>query len=556
MITHLLIKNYALIESLDIDFHEGFSVITGETGAGKSIILGALGLLMGQRADAKAIKAGQTKCVVEGTFDVSEATVAQQLTDFFAAADIDFDGRECLVRREVNVNGKSRAFVNDTPVPVATLRELSAAIIDIHSQHQNLLLSNEHFLLDVLDAVAKDAPLREQYGEAYTQWREAVKEVEELRKNNEANRANRDFLSFQCEQIEAANLQPDEQADLESESEILSHAEEIKSSLFAAAQELSDEGGNVLSALRQAAQSLHSIASVYQPAAEFAERIESARIELEDVAAELDRHQERVDFDPARQTYVDERLATIYDLEKKHHVESIAELLQTYEQLKQQLNEIDNFDELIAEREQQVLALKKQLDELGHQLTAARTAAARTTATALLATLQSLGMPSAVLHFELAPRTSPEPSGFDRAALLFSANKNVPPQDAAQIASGGEIARLMLSLKAFIAQSTQLPTIIFDEIDTGVSGTMAERMAQVMQQMAKNCQVICITHLPQIAALGTHHYRVFKQETADGTSTHIAHLTADERVREIANMLSGAEMTEAAINNAKALLNL
>lgn len=551
MITHLLIKNYALIESLDIDFNEGFSVITGETGAGKSIILGALGLLMGQRADAKAIKTGQSKCVVEGTFDLADLSLA----DFFTANDIDFDGRECLVHREVNVNGKSRAFVNDTPVPVATLRELSAAIIDIHSQHQNLLLSNEHFLLDVLDAVAKDAPLREQYGKAYAQWREAVKEVEALRKNNEANRANRDFLSFQCEQIETANLQPDEQTELESESELLAHAEEIKGSLFAAAKELSDEGGNVLAALRQAAQSLHSIASVYQPAAEFAERIESSRIELEDVAAELDRHQERVDFDPARQTYVDERLATIYDLEKKHHAESIAELLQTYEQLKQQLNEIDNFDELIAEREQQVLTYKQQLDTLGHELTAERTKAARTTADALLTTLQSLGMPSAVLRFDLAPRTAPEPSGFDRAALLFSANKNVPPQDASQIASGGEIARLMLSLKAFIARSTHLPTIIFDEIDTGVSGTMAERMAQVMQQMAKNCQVICITHLPQIAALGEHHYRVFKQETADGTSTHIARLTPDERVREIANMLSGAEMTEAAINNAKALLN-
>lgn len=556
MLRHLLIKNYALIESLDIDFSTGFSVITGETGAGKSIILGALGLLMGQRADAKAIKAGQSKCYVEGTFDVGEETVAQQLVSFFEANDIDFDGSECIVRREVNASGKSRAFVNDSPVPVATLRELSNAIIDIHSQHQNLLLSHENFLLDVLDAVAKDAELRDRYAAAFTQWRKAAKEVEELKANNDANRANADFLRFQCEQIETANLQPEEQGELESESELLAHAEDIKNGLFTAAQELTDEGGNVIAALRQATQSLRAIASVYQPADEFAERIESSRIELEDVAAELERHQERVDFDPARQTYVDERLATIYDLEKKHHVSTVEELLQVQVQLRQSLNEIDNFDELIAEKEQLVQTYKKEVDALGKQLTAARTKAARTTADALLATLQSLGMPSAQLSFELTPRTAPEASGFDRAALLFSANKNVPPQDASQIASGGEIARLMLSLKAFISRSSQLPTIIFDEIDTGVSGTMAEKMAQVMQQMAERCQVICITHLPQIAALGEHHYRVFKQEDADGTSTHIARLSTDERVREIANMLSGAEMTEAAINNAKALLNL
>ncbi len=552
MLSNLLINNYALIEHLDIDFPEGFSVITGETGAGKSIILGALGLLMGQRSDAKAIKAGQKKCYIEATFDVA----ALGLSDFFADNDIDFDGRECIVRREVSASGKSRAFINDTPVPVSVLKTLSAAIIDIHSQHQNLLLGHEHFLLDMLDTVAGNAALHERYAASYASWRQAVKALEILRRKCEENRNNHDYLLFQHRQLEEAGLHSGEQEELEQESDMLGHAEEIKAAMFEASTALSEEGGQAIGHLRQAVQALRGISSVYQPAGELAERTESARIELEDIASELERAEERIDFDPARQTYVDDRLALIYELEKKHGVETVDALIDVEAALRKSLDEMENSDEIVNEKEAEIAQLFERLTAQGEALTASRRQAADKTAEALKQTLVFLAMPSVSLYFDIKRRDVPDASGFDSVAFLFSANRHVPEQDVAQIASGGETARLMLALKAYIARQRNLPTIIFDEIDTGVSGTVAEKMAQVMRQMADHCQVICITHLPQIAALGAQHFRVYKAETAEGTASHIVRLTTEERIREIANMLSGAEMTEAAINNAKALLNL
>lgn len=552
MLSNLLINNYALIEHLDIDFPEGFSVITGETGAGKSIILGALGLLMGQRSDAKAIKAGQKKCYIEATFDVA----ALGLSDFFADNDIDFDGRECIVRREVSASGKSRAFINDMPVPVSVLKTLSAAIIDIHSQHQNLLLGHEHFLLGMLDTVAGNAALRERYAASYASWRQAVKALEILRRKCEENRNNHDYLLFQHRQLEEAGLHSGEQEELEQESDMLGHAEEIKAAIFEASTALSEEGGQAIGHLRQAVQALRGISSVYQPAGELAERTESARIELEDIASELERAEERIDFDPARQTYVDDRLALIYELEKKHGVETVDALIDVEAALRKSLDEMENSDEIVNEKEAEIAQLFERLTAQGEALTASRRQAADKTAEALKQTLVFLAMPSVSLHFDIKRRDVPDASGFDSVAFLFSANRHVPEQDVAQIASGGETARLMLALKAYIARQRNLPTIIFDEIDTGVSGTVAEKMAQVMRQMADHCQVICITHLPQIAALGAQHFRVYKAETAEGTASHIVRLTTEERIREIANMLSGAEMTEAAINNAKALLNL
>ncbi len=552
MLSNLLINNYALIEHLDIDFPEGFSVITGETGAGKSIILGALGLLMGQRSDAKAIKAGQKKCYIEATFDVA----ALGLSDFFADNDIDFDGRECIVRREVSASGKSRAFINDTPVPVSVLKTLSAAIIDIHSQHQNLLLGHEHFLLGMLDTVAGNTVLRERYAASYASWRQAVKALEILRRKCEENRNNHDYLLFQHRQLEEAGLHSGEQEELEQESDMLGHAEEIKAAIFEASTALSEEGGQAIGHLRQAVQALRGISSVYQPAGELAERTESARIELEDIASELERAEERIDFDPARQTYVDDRLALIYELEKKHGVETVDALIDVEAALRKSLDEMENSDEIVNEKEAEIAQLFERLTAQGEALTASRRQAADKTAGALKQTLVFLAMPSVSLHFDIKRRDVPDASGFDSVAFLFSANRHVPEQDVAQIASGGETARLMLALKAYIARQRNLPTIIFDEIDTGVSGTVAEKMAQVMRQMADHCQVICITHLPQIAALGAQHFRVYKAETAEGTASHIVRLTTEERIREIANMLSGAEMTEAAINNAKALLNL
>ena len=550
MLKNLKISNYALIEKSDIDFSSGFSVITGETGAGKSIILGALGLLMGQRADSKVIKANEKKCAVEAVFNIE----GLQLEAFFSEHDIDYDAEECILRREVSSNGKSRAFVNDSPVSASTLKLLAAEVIDIHSQHQKLLMGREHFLLDILDAVANNLEVKDAYAQCFHEWHEACKALKQLKDQRAQDQANRDFLQFQFDQLEAANLQADEQSELEEEHQLLSHAEEIKGSLFEALNAFSEDGGNIAGKLRSAAHDLSSISGVFAQAEALAERIESARIELEDVSEELERNAENIEFDPARYQFVEERLNTIYELEKKHQVDTIADLLRLQEELNLQLNNIENGDEIIAEKEKAIEGLYQRLLSLGKDITTSRKTAAKTTAENVMLTLQTLGMPNARLRFEITTRTAPDVSGFDNVTFLFSANKNVPEQDVTQIASGGEIARLMLSLKAFLSQRKKLPTIIFDEIDTGVSGTMAERMAQVMQQMAQNCQVICITHLPQIAALGQQHYRVFKSENATGTSSHFTRLNNDERIREIANMLSGEELTEAAINNAKALL--
>lgn len=550
MLKNLKISNYALIEKSDIDFSSGFSVITGETGAGKSIILGALGLLMGQRADSKVIKTNEKKCAVEAIFNIE----GLHLEDFFTEHDIDYDAEECILRREVSSNGKSRAFINDTPVSASTLKCLAAEVIDIHSQHQNLLMGHEHFLLDILDSVAANQKEKTAYAQCFHQWNEETKELRRIKSQSEQDQANHDFLQFQLEQIEAANLQTDEQKNLEEEYQLLSHAEEIKGNLFDALNVFSEEGGNTTGLLRTAAQNLNTISKVFPQAEALAERIESARIELEDISEELERHTENIEFDPARLQFVEERLNTIYSLEKKHQVDSIEELLKIKDNLSRQLNQIENVDEIIAEKEKNIEAIYRRLESLGKNITKSRKKAAETTVKHLTETLQTLGMPNAHLAFEVTPRKLPDTNGFDNVIFLFSANKNVPMQDVAQIASGGEIARLMLALKAFLSQRQKLPTIIFDEIDTGVSGTMAERMAQVMKIMAKNCQVICITHLPQIAALGQQHYRVFKSEDENGTSSHITCLDEAQRIREVAKMLSGEEITEAAINNAKALL--
>ena len=552
MLQHLHISNYALISRLDIDFSKGFSVITGETGAGKSIILGALGLLLGQRADAKAIKTGAQKCCVEATFDAG----GLNLETFFSENDIDFDGHECIVRREVNTGGKSRAFINDTPVPVAVLKEAGSHLIDIHSQHQNLLLNHETFLLDTLDAVARDAKELDDYRHLYDDYRRAVAEWDELKAKAEQSRNDEEFLRFQLQRLDEADLHPGEQEELEEELETLSHAEEIKEALFRTSAPFSAEENSPLASLKAGCQSLRGIGHVFAPAEELSERLSSVCIELEDIAAELERQQECIEFNPERLAYVDARLGTIYDLEKKHHAAGIDELLQTQEELRDRLSTIENLDELLAAKEKTAGELLARLTRAGEALTAARKKAAAEIADSLTQQLQHLGMPAVRLSLQIDTKDRPEASGMDAVTFLFSANKNVALQNVAQIASGGEIARLMLSLKALISRCRHLPTIIFDEIDTGVSGTMAEKMANVMQQMACNCQVICITHLPQIAALGTTHYRVYKQEDETGTTSHIDRLTPDERIREIANMLSGAEMTEAAINNAKSLLKI
>ena len=550
MFKSLSINNYALIDRLDISVEPGFTVITGETGAGKSIMLGALGILLGGRAEARAVRTGAAKCVVEAAFDVS----ALGIQGFFDENDIDFDGEECILRREVTAAGKSRAFINDTPVPAARLKEIGALVIDIHSQHRNLLIGREDYLLDTLDTVAANSAEKTAYAEAYAQWRKAEEELKALRLQAEKGQTDGDYLKFQLTQIQEAALLPDEQEELEKENALLEHAEEIKASLGSAAFAINGSDGERLAELRRAAQLLESIAAHLPEAAALAERLESARIEIGDIADELERQSEGIDFNPARAEQVASRLNLIYDLLQKHRAASIAELLALAKDWEEQLNRLENMESLLEESQRRCAALLADLRQQGSVLTATRGKAAKIVEQSLTESLHTLGMPNVSIRFSLQPREVPAACGMDTPVFLFSANKNVPMQPVSEIASGGEIARVMLALKGLIARHKNLPTIIFDEIDTGVSGTMAERMAVMMGEIAKHCQVLCITHLPQIAAKGNAHFRVHKEENETGTTSHISRLSPEERVREIATMLSGAEISEAAVSNAKALL--
>jgi len=552
MIKSLHIQNYALIEHLDVDFHTGFSVITGETGAGKSILLGAIGLLLGQRADSKSIRTGAQRCVIEATFDVS----ANNLGSLFEELDIDFDGSECIIRRELTSAGKSRAFINDTPAGVSQLKALGDHLIDIHSQHQNLLLSTEDFQLNVLDTLAHDEADLADYRSAYNEYRNTLQALEDAKALADQQQSEQDYLSFQLQQLEEANLQEGEDEELEQEQQTLEHAEEIKTALYQANDLLSGDSNGIVQALRTAHHQLENIAHVFPNATELAERIESCRIELKDVAGELEGEAEGIEFNPERQAFVDERLSLIYDLERKHHVETLAELLSLTDELRTKLNAITHSEEHIAELEAKLTKAQKAMMSKAEKLTKQRKASAKLVEKAMIETLIPLGMPNIRFEVEISTRTSPDNSGRDKVTFLFNANKNQTLQPISNIASGGEIARVMLSLKALISGAISLPTIIFDEIDTGVSGQIAERMALIMKEMGEKHerQVISITHLPQIAALGQHHYRVYKEDNDDATNSHIIELTDEQRIEEIAHMLSGSTLTEAALNNARALL--
>ncbi len=550
MLQHLTISHYALIEHLDTNWMPGFSVITGETGAGKSIMLGALHLLLGGRADAKSIQAGHSKCTVEASFNIGKL----QLEPFFADNDIDYDPAECIIRREVAQSGKSRAFINDTPVPAAKLKEIGTALIDIHSQHQNLLLRNEHFLIDTLDTVAGNAETLALYKDLHAKLKQAEELLKTLKEKAEKGNADKDYLQFQLSQIEEARLSEDEQTELEQELHLLSHAEDIKQAFFTAQAQICPEEESMPHKLRAAAETLRAISGNYPQAEELAQRIESVRIELDDIASELEQHSERIDYDPARLLYVEERLNTIYELEQKHRLDSVAALLSLAKDLQEQLNGIETIDDEILLQSRNVKELFAARAKAAAQLTQSRKTAAKQVADELVAALQNLGMPHAAIDIQVTPRTKPDAWGADKLAFMFSANKNIPLQDVSQIASGGEIARLMLALKALISRQKSLPTVVFDEIDTGVSGHMAEQMAKAMCRMAENCQVICITHLPQIAAFGNHHFRIYKEDSELATRSLLIPLRPEARVEEIAHMLSGAEITPAAMENAKELL--
>ena len=549
MLKHLYIKNYALIDLLDIELYSGFSVLTGETGAGKSIILGAIGLLLGQRADSKSIKTGAERCTIEAHFDLSR----YDLQPFFTENDIDYDAEDTIIRREISAT-KSRAFINDTPVALSMLKELGEQLVDIHSQHQNLLLNKQDFQLSVVDIIAQDQGLLDDYQEVYGQLQTANRELQTLKEDIEKNRQQVDFMQFQYEELQQANLVDGEQEELEQQSDMLSHAEDIKGALYEADGHLNGDQQGAVDNVRQSFQTLRNIARVLPAASELAERLESCHIELKDIADEVSSLLERTDFDPAELDRLNNRLDLLYDLEKKYHVDSVEELIAQRDLLGKQLNAIENSDDAMAELEAKCELLKGKCQQLADKLTKQRQKSAKEIEKQMQQRLVPLGMPH--VRFEVSITSSAlGKSGQDQVAFLFSANTSTPLQPVSQVASGGEIARVMLSLKAMISGAVKLPTIIFDEIDTGVSGKIAEKMAEMMREMGQaERQVISITHLPQIAAMGSHHYRVSKEETPQGTTSSMHLLSDEERIREIAQMVSGSDVSEAAIANAKALL--
>ena len=550
MLRQLYIRNFTLIDELDITFKPGFSVITGETGAGKSIILGAIGQILGNRADARMVKAGCDKCVIEAHFDLSN----YDMESFFDDNDIDYEPEDCIIRRELKANGKSRAFINDTPVALTTARELGQQLVDIHSQHQNLLLQKEDFQLNVVDIIAHNSQLLNDYRTLFDGYAKAKAALREKEEECEKDRANEDFLRFQADELVTAKLIDGEQEELEQELETLSHAEDIKGALFDADNLLSGDDRCITQSCKTMLSRLSDIGDVYPAIRQVTERIDSAYIELKDIARDISNLAESIDFDPARLTMANERLDTIYTLQKKHHVESVAELIAIRDNLTARLNDITNSEDMLEDMRRQVEDMHRKATEAAARLTESRQEAARRVTEQLLAQMTSLGMPNA--RFEIKFETKElAADGADRISYMFSANKNVPLEPIAQVASGGEVARVMLSLKAMISGAVKLPTIIFDEIDTGVSGRVAEMMAQIMRQMGRaDRQVISITHLPQIAALGTTHYKVEKTDTDDTTISRMRMLGHDERITEIAQMLSGSNISDAAIENAKSLL--
>lgn len=552
MLKQLYIKNFTLIDELNIQMHPGFSVITGETGAGKSIILGAIGLLLGNRADSKSIKAGRDRCVIEAHFDLSKYDMQQ----FFTDNDIDEDLSDTIIRRELTAAGKSRAFINDTPVSLTKMRELGEQLVDIHSQHQNLLLQKEDFQLNVVDIIAQDEKQRKNYEAAYNQYKQANQKLNALKAEIEKNRENEDFLRFQFKELDEAQLQNGEQEELEQEYEMLSHSEDIKTALYQADNHLSGDDGNIIERLKQASEQLANIKDVYPEVTELLERIDSSYIELKDIAQEINGLTDHVEFDPARLETINERLDKLNSLQQKFHVRDLGELIETYHQLKEQLSHIDHSDEDVEALEQEVTQLLEKAQKLAKELTAIRTKAAKKVEEEMKQRLIPLGIPNVRFSISLTEKPLCHDGG-DKVSFLFSANKSTPLQPVTQVASGGEIARVMLSLKAMISGAVKLPTIIFDEIDTGVSGKIAEKMAQIMVEMGNHeRQVLSITHLPQIAAMGSHHYKVSKEETDEGTISRMTELSQQERIQEIAQMLSGSDVSEAALANAKELLRI
>lgn len=554
MLLSLSIKNYALISELHIEFERGFSVITGETGAGKSILLGAIGLLLGGRAETRMLKTGAKRCTIEAEFNLK----GYHMDAFFEENDIDFDGESCIIRRELTDAGKSRAFINDTPAQVTQLRALGNQLIDIHSQHQNLLLGQEDFQLNVLDIIARNQTQRDAYTAAYSAYHTSLLRLKEAEEALSRGRDDEDYLRFQLQQLDELQLEAGKQEEMEQEAQVLEHAEEIREALWTTEQLLqgddrSDNG--ILPALRAAERQLSSISSLLPAAEELTERIGNCQIELRDIAMELNGQADDIDVNPSRLETVHEWLSALYSAMQKHHVQEEQKLIDLAEDFRRRLALIDNSDEQLTALREACQQTQQSLLQAGEHLTASRREAACEVERQMCELLVPLGIPNVQFQVAVTPRTEPASSGMDNVCFLFCANKNGQLQPISDIASGGEIARVMLSLKALISSAVQQPTIIFDEIDTGVSGQMAERMATMMRTMGDGGrQVISITHLPQIAAMGRHHYRVYKEDSDEGTTSHIERLDDEARITELAHMLSGAEVTTEAVANAKTLL--
>ncbi len=550
MITSLSIRNFALIDKLNIDFKSGFSVVTGETGAGKSIILGALSLILGSRAEVKAIKNKEQKCVIEGVFDLS----SYDLKSFFFDADIEYDEAHCILRRELQPSGKSRAFINDTPVSLNQLKTLGTSLIDIHSQHQNLLLGDDKYQLMVIDTLAENKHILEDYSKVYAQFKQLQTELRIVQDRISKGREEADYLRFQYDQLEEAKLENGEQGALEAELETLANVEDIKQAIFATTSLLDSDEGGIISALRDASNRMNSITSVYAPSQEIAERLYSNYVDLKELYQEIDSLQDNIVYDPERHTFIQERLDLLYKLGQKHHVNTDAELIVIRDEMGERLAQIDNSDETVSELEAKIAEVRAQMGELASALSSRRKATSKVFSEALVEKLKPLGMPNVRFDVAFSTKHQFDDQGFDNLQFMFSANKNQQLMPVIDIASGGEISRLMLVIKSIIANTTSLPTIIFDEIDTGVSGEIADKMGQIMQDMSAYMQVLTISHLPQVASKGDEHYKVYKMDTDDSTVTNIILLSEKERVEEIARMLSGAVMTEQAKENARALI--
>lgn len=549
MLQTLSIQNYALIQSLDIEFHPGLSILTGETGAGKSIIVGALSLIIGQRGDKSVLKDPSGKCVVEATFDIGN----HEVKDLFEACDIDYE-KNTIIRREINPNGKSRAFINDTPHNLSTLKSVGERLIDIHSQHQNLNLSNNEFQINVIDTLAGHNQLLAEYREAYQEYRQVKQQLDDFTEQINQAQAQKDYWQYQYDQLEKAALQEGEQEELEAELQQLDHAEEIQTNLSAFSRLFTDEQFNILDASLEAKELIDKVKDYMPDIAKLSERLESAYIELKDISLEAESFAEGIEYDPKRLNYVKERLDTIYSLQQKHQVQSVHELLSIQQDLQKQLDDIDSSDLRMEELRKELEQKQAELDKMARELTNNRASVKPHLEQQVSDLLQQLGIPNASFVVRHEQTSDYTPHGLDVVNFLFSGNKNEKEQEISRVASGGELSRLMMSLKYLLSKNQALPTIIFDEIDAGVSGEIAYKMGDMLQSMGQNMQVVNITHLPQIAGKGDHHYLVYKQDDSEGTHTYIKELDKDERITEIAKMLSGKELTDAALDNAKELL--